>query len=248
MSTAASKAWTGTRLRLAELARQPTTLALLVVLPPVVIAVYGQGLASFPALPGLEIAPSTAGYLTGSLFSVAFLAGVVGLFQVIGARNGDERLALCGYPGPLLLATRLVTILVVTAVGALVAFAILAWHVDVAAPGIAVAVLGLAGLVYGLIGVLVGTVLPRELEGSLVLVFLADADNILSSGMLNVEGPLVSLAPLYHPHELFAAAALEGELATEHVVPSLAIVTLLLVAAIVAYSRATDSGNGGVLA
>lgn len=243
----ASRALTGVRLRLAELARQPTTLALLVVLPPVVIEIYGAGLSSFPALPGLAIDTGTAGYVSGTLFAVAFLAGVVGLFQVISARKGDERLSLCGYPGTLLLASRLVTLLVVTAAGSLVALAVFAWHVDVAAPLLAIVILGLAGVVYGLIGVVVGTLLPRELEGSLVLVFLADADNVLSSGMLNVEGAFVSLAPLYHPHELFSAAVLEGELVAEHLLPTVAYVGLLLAFALVAYSRATDSGNGGVL-
>lgn len=238
---------TGARFRLAELTRQPTTLALLFVLPPVVIEIYGEGLSSFPALPGLTIDVATAGYLTGALFAVAFLAGVVGLFQVIGARNGDERLALSGYPGYQLLATRLLTLLVVTAAGSVVALAVFGWHVEVAAPLLAVTVLGLAGIIYGLLGVVVGTLLPRELEGSLVLVFLADADNIIASGMLDVEGPLVALAPLYHPHRLFTAATLHGELATEHVLPSLALLSFLFVVAMVAYARATSSGSGGVV-
>lgn len=247
MTGRARQAALGTRLRLAELARQPTTLALLVLLPPVVIEIYGEALASFPALPGMTVDPATAGYATGTLFAVAFLAGVVGLFQVIGARNGDERLSLCGYPSGVILASRLATLLVVTATGTGVALAVFGWHVNVAAPLLAAGALALAGLVYGLLGVVVGTLLPRELEGSLVLVFVADADNVLSSGMLHVEGPLVSLAPLYHPHALFQAAALDGDLATGHVVPSLAVVAALLVVAVLAYGRATDAGNGGVV-
>lgn len=245
MTGALDRAATGTRLRLVELTRQPMTLGLLVALPPVVIEIYGQGLASFPALPGLSIDVATAGYLAGTIFAVAFLAGVVGLFQVIGARKGDQRLALAGFPRSLLLASRLAALLVVTAVGSLVAFAVFAWHVDVAAPLLAIGVLGLAGIIYGLLGVLVGTLLPRELEGSLVLVFLADADNVISSGMLDVEGPFLSLAPLYHPHELFTAAAVDGDLATEHLLPALALVAVLVVVAMVAYTRAAAAADGG---
>jgi hypothetical protein len=233
---------TGTRLRLTELGRQPTTLALLVGLPPVVIEVYGLAMATFPTLPTLGTAPATAGRLTGTQFAVAFLAGLVGLFQVISARHGDERLALCGYPTGTLLASRLVALVAVAGIGAAVSFGVFAWRVDVPAPLLAVGFLALAGLVYGLIGVVLGTLLPRELEGSLVLVFMADMDNVLASGLFEVEGALATLAPLGHPHELFQAAVLRGELADGHLLPVVGWLAVLLVVAVVGYARATDGG------
>ncbi len=239
------RAVTGTRARLAEFGRQPTTLALLLLLPPVAIKVYGTALESFPALPGLEADPATVGRMTGTLFAVAFLAGLIGLFQVISARSGDERLALCGFPRHTLLATRLVTMLVVSGLGAVVAFGVFAWRTAVAAPALAFGVLVLAGLLYGLFGVIVGTLLPRDLEGSLVLVFLADLDNVLSSDLFDV-GRVAEFAPLYHPHALFEAAVLEGTLAEGHLVPALAYLTALLAAAFVAYTTVT--GEEGVLA
>ncbi|MFB6075265.1 MAG: hypothetical protein ABEJ89_09650 [Haloarculaceae archaeon] len=234
----------GTRLRLTELARQPTTLAMLVVLPPVVIEVYGAGLASFPSLPSLGMDPGTAGRLTGTLFAVAFLAGLVGLFQVISARSGDERLALCGYPRTTLLATRLATMLAVVVVGTAVSFAMFALEVDVAAPLSAVGALALAGLIYGLLGVIVGTVLPRGLEGSLVLVFMADMDNVLASGIFDLGTNLAAFSPLYHPHALFERAVLDGTVATDHVLPALAYAGVLLVVAVLAYGRAVGDGGG----
>ncbi len=230
---------TATRLRLRELPRQPTTLALLVALPPVVVEVYGEAMSAFPVVATAgETDPTTLGHLTGTLFAVAFLAGLVGLFQVIGARRGDERLALAGLPRATMLTARLATVVVVTLAGAAVSFAVFAARVDVAAPALSVAALVLAGLLYGLVGVLVGTVLPRELEGSLVLVFLADLDNVLSSGVLDV-GPAAELAPLYHAHELFRAAALDGEFASAHLPPTLAYVGALLVLSFLAYGRST---------
>jgi hypothetical protein len=235
---------TGTAARLREFARQPTTLGLLVLLPPVAIEVYGLALESFPDLPALGTDPATAGRITGTLFAVAFLAGLIGLFQVIGARNGDERLALCGLPRSTLLLTRIVALLIVAGVGTIVAFGVFAWRVDVAAPVLAFGVLAAAGLLYGLIGVLVGTLLPRELEGSLVLVFMADLDNVLSSGLFDV-GAVAEFAPLYHPHELFTAAVLDGELAAGHLVPTAAYVAVLLVAAFVAYTDV--AGVSGVV-
>lgn len=246
---------TGTRLRLTELARQPFTLALLAILPPAVVEMYGVALASFPDLPGLGADAATTGRMTGALFAVAFLAGLVGLFQVISARRGDERLAIAGFPRWVALATRLVTVLVVAVAGAAVAFAVLAYRVEVAQPALAFGVLVGAALVYGLLGVVVGTLLPRELEGSLALVFVADLDNALSSGLFPVDAAVslpavgevtaTDLVPLYHPHELFAAAVLDGELATEHLAPVAGWLAILLVVAFVAYSYSAGDGPGG---
>lgn len=244
---------TGTRLRLAELGRQPVTLAMLLALPPVVVETYGVAVGSFPVVDSMGAHPTTVGRMTGALFAVAFLAGLVGLFQIISAHSGDERLAVAGFPRAPMLAARLATMVAVACVVAAVAFAVFGYRVDVAAPALAFAVLLLAGLTYGLLGVVVGSLLPRELEGSLVLVFLADVDNALSSGVVPVawtvslpvagDVSVVELSPLYHPHELFAAAVLDGDLAGEHVVPAVVWVGLLLVVAFAAYALSTGDGT-----
>lgn len=247
-----SRLVTGTRLRLTELARQPLTLATMVVLPPVVIEMYGIAVESFPQLPTLAGDPATVGRMTGALFAVAFLAGLVGLFQIISAREGDERAAIAGFPRWAMLTTRLVTMVIIALAGAVVAFITLSYHVAVATPSLAFGILVLAALVYGLLGVVVGTLLPRELEGSLVLVFLADMDNALSSGLFPIDAavavPLVgdvgatALLPLYHPHELFTGAVLDGELATGHLLPTVVWIAVLLGIAFVAYGRVTGGG------
>jgi len=245
---------TGTRLRLTELTRQPFTLVLVLVLPPVVIEMYGIALASFPQLPGLRVDAATTGRMTGTLFAVAFLAGLVGLFQVISARRGDERLAIAGVSRWVLLTTRLVTMFLVAVAGAAVAFAVFTYRVDVAAPVLAAGVLVLAALVYGLLGIVVGTLVPRELEGSIVLVFLADMDNAVSSGLFDVGGSVsvpavgtltvTDLVPLYHPHELFSTAVLDGDLASEHLLPVAGWLVALLAVAFIAYGYSTgDDGD-----
>lgn len=243
---------TAVRLRIAELARQPVTLATLVVLPPVVVELYGVAIGSFPQLPAGNAPLETVGRAAGALFGVAFLAGLVGLFQVVSARNGDERAAVAGFPRSTMLAGRLVTTLVVAVAGATVAFVTFAYSVDVAAPALAFGALVLAGLLYGLLGIVVGTLVPRELEGSIVLVFLADLDNALSSGLFGIDAttslPVVGevgvtdAVPLYHPHELFLAATLDGELARSHLLPTLGWVAALTAVAFVAYTRAAGDG------
>lgn len=247
-----SRLVTGTRLRMAELARQPLTLLMLIVLPPVVIEMYGIAVESFPQLPTLGADPATIGRITGTLFAVAFLAGLVGLFQVISARKGDERAAIAGFPRHVMLGSRILTMMFVSLVGAAVAFGVLTYGVDASAPVLAFGVLVVAGHLYGLLGILIGTLVPKELEGSIMLVFLADLDNALSSGLFplttTVSVPVVGdvhvtdIVPLYHPHELFEAAVLDGKLATEHLLPVLGWIIGLLVIAFIAYGRSTGDG------
>lgn len=226
---------TGTGAHLRTFVREPTTLALLLVLPPVVVGVYGSAMGSFPALPGFGADPVTLGYTTGALFATAFLAGIVGLFQVISARAGDERLVVCGYPRATLLASRLVTMVLVVALGAIASFAALWYTTDVATPLAAFGALVLGGAIYGLFGVLVGAVLPRELEGSLVLVFLADVDTALSSGLIGDDLGVGSAFPLSHPHDLFRTAVLDGGVADGQLIPAAATLAVLLGVAYGAY-------------
>lgn len=229
---------TAGRLRLLEFIRTPTTVGMLLVLPPVVVETYGRALASFPALPSLGGDPGTVGRITGALFAVAFLAGLVGLFQAISARAGDERLALAGYSPRDILAGRVVTMVVVAAAGAAVAAAALAVRVTVEAPLTALLALLLAGLLYGMLGVAVGALLPRALEGSLVLVFFADVDNAFASGLVASDLWITEAFPLYHPHALFEAAVVDGEVATAHLWPSLGWLLALVAVAFLAYGRA----------
>lgn len=252
-----SKLVTGTRLRLVELTRQPLTLVMLIVLPPVVIEMYGIAVKSFPQLPSHGAAPATVGRITGTLFAVAFLAGLVGLFQVISARNGDERAAIAGFPRRTMLATRLLTMSVIALAGAVVAFIALSYRVEVTAPLLAFGTLALAGLVYGLLGVIIGTLVPQELEGSILLVFIADLDNALSSGLFPLTTTfsvpvigdvyITDALPLYHPHELFAAAVLDGTLAEGHLLPVIGWVVGLLLIAFLAYGRSTGDGWSGLV-
>lgn len=244
--------FTGTRLRVAELVRQPLTLLTLVLLPPAVIEMYGIAVASFPQLPSLGAEPATVGRITGTLFSVAFLAGLIGLFQVISARKGDERVAIAGFPRLIMLASRLVTMILVSLAGSVVAFLVFNFRVAISAPLMAFWTLTLAGLVYGLLGVIIGTIIPQPLEGSIVLVFMADLDNALSSGLFPItasfsfpvvgEIAITDVVPLYHPHELFVAAVLRGELAAEHLLPVIFWIGGLLVIAFLAYERSTGNG------
>lgn len=197
-------------------------------------------MASFPQVAFVETMPATLGRINGAVFAAAFLAGLVGLFQVISARETDSRLQLVGFRRWELFCTRLATIVSVSLVAAAAAFAVLAWQVDVAAPVVAFGALALAGLLYGLLGVLIGAAVPGELEGSLLLVFVADFDDFVASGLATIESPLVHLLPLHYPHEVFTAAVRDGSVAAGDVLAALAYLAVAFVAVLLAYVTLTD--------
>ena len=226
-----------------EFVREPVNVALLVVLPPLVIVSYGSIMSSFPELPYMSGSPETLGAVAGTLFVAAFLPGVIGLFQVISARRADERLSLAGFPRTTLFATRLLTVVTASLLTAGVSLAVLATRTAIGAPPAAFGVLVLVGTIYGLLGMLVGAVLPRELEGSLVLIFVADVDEALASGIVRTDAAFTDLFPLHYPHELFGAAVDGNDLATGDALAAGAYVAVLGVAALAAYTTLTGEGS-----
>ena len=228
-------------------ARTPVNVVLLIALPLVVVEGYGVAMEAFPQLPFMDTGTlAEMGRVNGAIYSVAFFAGVLGLFQVISARQADERLRICGYARSELFATRLSTVVLGSLVITGAALAVLSWETPPEAPLIAFGALALAALVYGLIGMLVGAVLPRALEGSLVMVFLVDFDDFLSSGMLDLDSPVLTLFPLHFPHNLFRDAVFEGSVAPGEATAGVTYVLLTAILAALVYIRLT--ANGGELA
>jgi len=231
---------TGASAHAKSVARQPTTLALLAVLPPFVVAVYGAAMTAFPDTVFLRGSAATYGRVGGALFATAFLSGLVGLFGTVSAARADRYLSFSGFSSVVLFGTRVLVSVGVAGVAAAVSLlAVVAAGTEVASLPAAYAVLVLAGVLYGLLGVVVGALLPRELEGSLVLVFLADVDSFLSGDVIPVNTDLVELLPLHAPHALFAAAVRDGSLAGGPVGRALAYLAVLFVAAGAAYAAAT---------
>jgi ABC-2 type transport system permease protein len=239
---------TGVRTHTTSFVRKPLNLVLLVVLPPVVIVLYGEAMEAFSALPllsSLGVDLGTVGRLTGALFATAFLTGIIGLFQVISARQGDERLVLCGFSRSTLLATRLVTVIGAAVLAAGVSLIVLWLTVSVSAPLVAFGALLLGGVCYGLLGMLVGALLARELEGSLVLVFLVDIDDALSSGMfIESSATIPKLFPLYRPHELLETAVIDGTVATDSALGGGVYLAVLAVLVFSVYVRVIGTRGG----
>lgn len=226
----------GVRSNLWTFLRTPQNVVLAVVLPIVVIEGWGRAMAGLPSMPTVEAIPIELGRLLGAIFGVAIIAGLMGLVQMISARDADRRLVLTGYAPRTLLAVRLTTLLAVTCVVAAVNYGVLLLTVAPESPLLALGSLILAGIVYAFLGALVGALLPRLFEGSLVVVFLAMMDSFLGGDSpLAADVPeFVEYFPLYHPKELLQAATFDGSVAGGDVafVAGYALVLLVLVTVI----------------
>lgn len=234
----------GLRTTITEFLREPVNLALIVVLPPIVVASYGSMMGALPKLPAMTTSPETMGAINGAMYVAAFLPGVIGLFQVISARRADERLQLGGFRQSVLFLARCGTVLLASAVAAVFTMAVLLATVAVSAPLLAWAVLVLVGLTYGLVGMLVGSVLPRELEGSLLLVFVADLDEAMASGLFRTDAVVTKLLPLHFPHDVFTAAVDGGRLPAGDVLYAGTYAIVLFALVFVAHGVLTGTGGG----
>lgn len=226
--------------------REPLNIALLLILPALSIQIYGVSLSQFPDIGMFAASGSltTTGRITGAVFATGALAGVLGLFQMISARNADHRLVISGFHSSELVVSRFATIFVVSLAISAISTVTLVWLLSdtIDAPLIVFSGLALAGVIYGLLGMLVGTLLPRELEGSLLLVILADMDNVFASGLFNIDESITRFAPLTHPHEIVSHAIIEGSLATAHVLPAIAFIAAFGLLSIGAYSYTINRG------
>jgi len=212
--------------------REPTTVVLLLLLPPVVIWTFDVSMQTFGATPGVEVGAAEA-ERGGALFSTAFLAGLLGVFQVVGAAEADGRLVVCGYRPAEVVSARLVAIGLASLLVAGITLGTFLALVpgDVPAPGLAMGALVLAAATYALLGVIVGSLVGRELEGSLALVFLADFDSFTSLDAIPTESPLLDYTPLTYAGRLLEDATTTGSIAAGDLLAAVGYVALLLVAA-----------------
>jgi ABC-2 family transporter protein len=166
---------------LADYARNPVNLLMLVVVPTVfVIAVAGSlaevaGLLGGPRGPAVETA--TAGWAAG------FLAALAMYFQIAAARAADRRLVLAGLPTRRLVSARLATGLVLALLTAAVSVAALATGTGIDAPARVLAGTLMFAVVYVAIGALVGGYVRSPVNGTVLILFIWILDVFLGPAM-----------------------------------------------------------------
>ena len=167
---------------LADYARRPINLALLVLVPLIFVGLAAGALADFAAIVGgvedaSRLAAPTAGW------AAAFLAGVAGFFHILGSRQADLRLSMAGMGTSRVLAGRLISASVLAIVASGAALGALALRTGIADPGRLIAGTLMFALIYLGIGAAVGASIHSEVNGSLTVIFLWMVDVFLGPAM-----------------------------------------------------------------
>jgi ABC-2 family transporter protein len=157
---------------LADYARNPVNLLMLVLVPVAFVAAAAGSMAelarllSGTAAPGAAVQTVTAGWAAG------FIAAVAMYFQVRAARAADRRLVLAGLAPRLLAAARAVTGLALAAVASAAALATLAVRTGIGHPGRVIAGTFMFAVIYLAFGALIGALVASPVNGTVLIFFV----------------------------------------------------------------------------
>ncbi len=157
---------------LADYARNPVNLLMLVLVPVAFVAAAAGSLAQLARLlsgtmaPGADVPAVTAGW------AAAFIAAIAAYFQVRAARSADRRLVLAGLPAGRLAAARAVTGLALAAVASAAALLTLAARTGVDHPGRVLPATFMFAVIYLAIGALIGTLVTSPVNGTVLILFV----------------------------------------------------------------------------
>ncbi len=155
---------------LADYARNPVNLLLLVVVPMVFVVVVGGSLADFAELLGGVGGPAVEAATAG--WAAAFLAGIAMYFQTAATRDTDRRIVIAGLASPCLVAARLLTGVILAVLISGAALLSLAVRVGIDDPGRAIAGTVMFAVIYVAIGSLVGTFSGNPVNGTVIVLFV----------------------------------------------------------------------------
>jgi hypothetical protein len=182
---------------LAEYARRPLNVVLLVAVPVVFVTLSAGVLADFADILGGaaalgEVEAATAGW------AAAVLAGVAAFFHVSQSREPDRRLAAAGAGATRVVASRMMSTLLLAAAASIGALVALAARTDLALSARVVGATALSAVIYTGLGVLVGAYVRSEMNGSLIVVFAWIFDVFFGPAMGGT-GTFLRVFPLHFP-------------------------------------------------
>jgi hypothetical protein len=204
---------TATTMALRDERRRPLVLILLVILPAYVITrsiAITEATPKEVDLPGGAVIVSTMKDIHGAVMAgnvIAFVAGLVGVFVMQSALQGDRRLVVAGFRPVEAIAARLVVVVAATALAVAVSAIATALGFDVASWVPFLGGLVLIGLIYAALGALIGAVLDK-LAATYLILFLAMTDlGIVQNPMFGSPHGLAYLLPGYGPNQVMIGGA-----------------------------------------
>jgi len=153
---------------LADYARNPVNLLVLVLVPVVFVVVAAGSMADAAQLlggagGGPAVETATAGWAAG------FLAGIAMYFQVAAARDADRRLVIAGLPGARLVAARLLAGLVLALLVSTAALVALALRTGIDEPARVASGTLMFAVIYLAIGAVVAAVARNPVNGTVLM-------------------------------------------------------------------------------
>lgn len=176
---------------LADYARNPVNMVMLVVVPVVFVVVAAGSMAEAARVLGGGSGPAvqtaTAGWAAG------FLSAIAMYFQVRSARAADRRLVLAGLPAPQLVGARLLTGFALALMVSAAALTALAARDGIASPVRVIIGTVMFAVIYLAIGALVGALVRNPVNGTVLILFVWIVDvffgpAIASSDRLTTRG------------------------------------------------------------
>ncbi len=249
----AERVLTATAMAFRDQGRRPLLVILLVFLPAYVIArsiAITEATPQQVGLPGGDVITSTMKDIHGAVMAgnvIAFVCGLVGVFVMQSALQGDRRLVVAGFrPGEAITA-RLIVVSAATALVVTVSAIVTAFYFDPGSWTPFVGGLILIGLIYAALGALAGAVLDR-LAATYLMLFLAMTDlGIVQNPMFgdgNPDGWAV-LLPGYGANQIMVEGAFSTSFhASAELLLSLGWVVALLAAVLIVLRRAVGRAYG----
>lgn len=219
--------------------RNPLFLVLMVGLPPTFITLAFVATPDVPFVLNIPEGGTNIVTAVGMInlhgaimvpMTAAFLAGILGMFVMLSARQGDHRLVIAGYSPNLLLAVRLVIIAAMGLVITVIAVGVTLISFTPEQPVIFFFVNLISALQYGFLGAIVGTFLSAM--GGTYLIFFApmiDVGLVQNPMFIRESADLwVKFLPGYAPMEVLVDASFSAQLDTVNYL----LVSLVYLAAI----------------
>jgi len=155
---------------LADNARNPVNLLLLVIVPTVFVVVVAKSMADSAKLLGGVGGPAVETASAG--WAAAFLAGIAMYFQTAATRDTDRRVVIAGLPPSRLIAARLITGTALAALASGAALIALAARTGIDHPIRAIVGTFMFAIIYVAIGAVVGSFAENPVNGTVIVLFV----------------------------------------------------------------------------
>ena len=154
---------------LADYARNPVNVLLLLVVPLVFVVVVSGSLSDAAKLlggTGSLVETASAGW------AAAFLAGIAMYYQTASTRDTDRRIVIAGLPAEQLVVARLLTGVCLAALASAAALLALAARTGIEDPVRAIAGTFMFAVIYVAVGAVVGTLARNPVNGTVIVLFV----------------------------------------------------------------------------